>query len=134
MIGILAAASCPRGKCAENKPKPFIQVSGRDMTGTRFVRLGEFNRDRVAFYIDGLPAEGLEGDTLLVAILNQTSHLRHSEFDNVTRAGFCLMGACQDCWVQTEDGASLRACSTLLLEGMRITVKKQGREWLKAAS
>ena len=30
------------------------------------------------------------------------------------RAGFCLMGACQDCWVRLRDGERLRACSTLL--------------------
>ncbi len=104
------------------------------MTGTRFVRLGELHRDRVAFYINGSPAEGMAGDTLLVAILNQTSHLLHSEFDDGMRAGFCLMGACQDCWVQTEDGERVRACSTPLSAGIRITIKKQGREWLKAAS
>jgi D-hydroxyproline dehydrogenase subunit gamma len=30
------------------------------------------------------------------------------------------MGACQDCWVQLEGGERLRACATLLTEGMRI--------------
>jgi len=104
------------------------------MTGTRFVRLNELNRESITFYINGSPATGLVGDTLLVAILNQTSHLRRSEFDDGTRAGFCLMGACQDCWVQIEDGARVRACSTPLSDGVRVSIKKQDREWLTAAS
>ncbi|WP_343714726.1 2Fe-2S iron-sulfur cluster-binding protein [Inquilinus sp.] len=30
------------------------------------------------------------------------------------------MGACQDCWVATEDGSRFRACSTAIAEGMRL--------------
>ena len=30
------------------------------------------------------------------------------------------MGACQDCWVDSESGERYRACSTLLLPGMRL--------------
>jgi aerobic-type carbon monoxide dehydrogenase small subunit (CoxS/CutS family) len=62
----------------------------------------------------------LEGDTLLVAMLAQSPHLRHSESGDGTRAGFCLMGACQDCWVLTEEGERVRACSTVARAGMRV--------------
>jgi NADH dehydrogenase/NADH:ubiquinone oxidoreductase subunit G len=34
-----------------------------------------------------------------------------------------MIGACQDCWVRCEDGARIRACSTLVKEGMRIVTK-----------
>jgi predicted molibdopterin-dependent oxidoreductase YjgC len=30
------------------------------------------------------------------------------------------MGACQDCWVWLADGSRLRACTTLLAEGMQV--------------
>jgi hypothetical protein len=30
------------------------------------------------------------------------------------------MGACQDCWMQTETGERLRACTTFLVAGMRL--------------
>ena len=100
----------------------------------RFVRLGEFDRAPLAFFIDGRPAVGLEGDTLLVAVLNQADRLRHSEFGDGTRAGFCLMGACQDCWMWSEDGQRLRACTTPLEPGMRVLTERPDREWLKAAS
>jgi len=36
------------------------------------------------------------------------------------RAGFCLMGACQDCWVALTDGRRLRACTTLAEDGMAL--------------
>ncbi|TMG91305.1 MAG: (2Fe-2S)-binding protein, partial [Betaproteobacteria bacterium] len=35
------------------------------------------------------------------------------------RAGFCLMGACQECWVAV-DGTRARACSTLVTAGMSV--------------
>jgi len=44
--------------------------------------------------------------------------LRNNEFSGEPRAGFCMMGACQDCWVQTTHGERLRGCSTLLEPGM----------------
>ena len=48
------------------------------------------------------PAQALAGDTLLVALLTNGRRVRDSEFGDGTRAGFCLMGACQDCWVWNE--------------------------------
>ncbi|HZX25734.1 MAG TPA: (2Fe-2S)-binding protein [Telluria sp.] len=95
----------------------------------RFVRLDEANRARVRIRIDGLPAEALEGDTLMVAVLNSARQLRESEFGDGKRAGFCLMGACQDCWVWTADGTRLRACTTVVEEGMHIITKQPEATW-----
>jgi D-hydroxyproline dehydrogenase subunit gamma len=61
-----------------------------------------------------------QGDTLLTAILCHADRLRASEFIGQPRAGFCQMGACQDCWVSLDSGERLRACATPLVEGMRI--------------
>jgi predicted molibdopterin-dependent oxidoreductase YjgC len=90
----------------------------------RFVRLAETSRAPVTIEIDGEPVQALQGDTLLVAMLCKLDHLRVSEFGDGRRAGFCLMGACQDCWVWTADGDRLRACSTLVSNGMRITTRE----------
>ena len=100
----------------------------------RFVRLNELGRAKVDYFIDGRAATGLEGDTLLVAILNVAGHVRHSEFGDGVRAGFCLMGACQDCWVWTEEGDRLRACTTPLESGLRVLTKRPGEEWLRTGS
>lgn len=91
---------------------------------TRFHRLGEADRPAVAFEIDGAPATALAGDTLLVAILTQRGSLRVSEFGDGPRAGFCLMGACQDCWVWTAEGERLQACATEVAAGMRIVTQE----------
>ena len=83
-------------------------------------RLAEKNRNSVGFWLDGRPATACEGDTVLTAMLLHGNLLRRNEFSGEPRAGFCLMGACQDCWVICEDGARLRACSTFIAEGMRL--------------
>ncbi|MEB2649652.1 (2Fe-2S)-binding protein [Pseudomonas canadensis] len=85
-----------------------------------FKRLAETQRPALAFTLDGQPASGMLGDTLLTAVLTCAEHLRGSDFSAERRAGFCLMGACQDCWVRLEDGRRVRACSTLLEEGQVI--------------
>jgi hypothetical protein len=46
--------------------------------------------------------------------------VRETEFGGAPRAGFCMMGACQDCWMSLENGARLRACSTFIASGMRL--------------
>ncbi len=88
--------------------------------GPQFVRVAERERAAVAFTLDGRPAQALAGDTVLTAILVAQRRVRVSEFSGMPRAGFCLIGACQDCWVRTEAGARVRACSTPITEGMRI--------------
>lgn len=88
----------------------------------QFHRLGEQSRPSVNFYIDGRPALGLRGDTLLTALLVNGCRLRSSEFGDGPRAGFCNMGACQDCWIAFEDGRRSRACTTFLEDGMRIVI------------
>ncbi|CAG9253426.1 (2Fe-2S)-binding protein [Paraburkholderia unamae] len=89
----------------------------------QFVRVAETARASVTFVLDGVEVEALAGDTLLTAILTQQRHVRRSEFSGAPRAGFCLIGACQDCWVRSEDGTRLRACSTPLREGMRVRTR-----------
>lgn len=95
----------------------------------RFVRLAETTRERVPIVIDGHPVEALAGDTLMVALLNNVRHLRESEFGDGQRAGFCLMGACQDCWVWTARGERLRACTTVVEAGLHIITKQPEATW-----
>ena len=100
------------------------------MSVGRFVRLGETERRTVRFTVDGEEVEALEGDTLLVAILVSGKDVRSSEFGDGKRAGFCLMGACQDCWVSSENGERIRACSTSVEPGMRIRTAGPELKWV----
>ena len=77
----------------------------------------------VRFTIDGHPATAHVGDTVLTAVLLHQAHLRPFEFGDGDRAGFCLMGACQDCWVWLASGARLCACTTPIEDGQAIVTR-----------
>jgi predicted molibdopterin-dependent oxidoreductase YjgC len=83
-------------------------------------RVAETGRKPVAFVLDGTARSALAGDTVLTAVLTNAAQLRRSEFSGEPRAGFCMMGACQDCWISTESGRRLRACATFIEDGMRL--------------
>ncbi|AXF24354.1 NAD(FAD)-dependent dehydrogenase [Burkholderia pyrrocinia] len=104
---------------------PVSRSTGTAADGAQFVRVAERERAAIAFTLDGHPAQALAGDTVLTAILVAQRRVRTSEFSGQPRAGFCLIGACQDCWVRTEAGARMRACSTPIAEGMRIVTGAQ---------
>ena len=89
-------------------------------------RLAETGRRPVSFVLDGQALTALAGDTVLTAVLTHTALLRRSEFSGEPRAGFCLMGACQDCWIATESGQRLRACGSFIEEGMRLVTDREG--------
>jgi D-hydroxyproline dehydrogenase subunit gamma len=92
-----------------------------------FHRVGELARNQVHLIVDGEPVTALEGDTLLAALLTRGCRLRQSEFGGDARAGFCLMGACQECWVWTAAGERMRACSTPVRDGLNIVTA--GTAW-----
>ena len=94
----------------------------------RFVRLAEKERQSIQLTVDSQKVSALEGDTLMTAILTPQRHLRISEFGDGIRAGFCLMGACQDCWVWTVDGDRIRACDTFIEAGMEISTAELDRQ------
>ena len=96
----------------------------------RFVRLDELDRPSVGIVIDGVSMSALEGDTVLVALLTNVRRLRHSEFGGEVRAGFCLMAACQDCWVWTDAGERVRACGTPVRAGLSIVTQQPDLAWL----
>ncbi|AWB20878.1 (2Fe-2S)-binding protein [Methylobacterium currus] len=89
------------------------------MTGL-FRRLAQRPGPAVPFTIDGVPVQAQAGDLLIGAILLHRRALRLFEFGPGERAGYCLMGACQDCWVTLADGRRVRACTTLVEPGMAV--------------
>lgn len=90
----------------------------------RFHRIAETDRRPITIVVDGVPVIALEGDSLLVAVLASGRTVRESEFGDGDRAGFCMMGACQDCWMWQADGGRLRACTTPARAGMALRTKQ----------
>ncbi len=97
------------------------------LTRPMLVRLAETEREPVSFELDGRVVHALKGDTLLTAILTNQATLRETESLSAPRAGFCLMGACQDCWVTLESGERVRACSTFIAPGLCVTTSQGSR-------
>lgn len=89
----------------------------------RFVRVGTATGPGFDIFLDGAPVPALPGDSLLACLLAAGGKLRRSEIAGEDRAGFCLMGACQDCWIWREDGVRLRACTTAVEPGMRLATE-----------
>ena len=83
-------------------------------------RLPTGSRQPITLTMDGEPVNAYAGDTLLTAILTHRAQLGRNPFSMRPRAGFCLIGACQDCWVWTDEGRRARACSTLAEDGMHV--------------
>ncbi len=101
----------------------------RSARAPRLVRVGRRSATEVAFTIDNRPASGLDGDTLLTALLTNRSDLGALAPDPRRRAGFCLMGICQDCWVRLADGRRVRACTTRLEKGMAVLLDSERAGW-----
>ncbi|MEM7731639.1 MAG: (2Fe-2S)-binding protein [Pseudomonadota bacterium] len=95
----------------------------------RAKRLSETDREVVTLHIDGIATRALAGDTLLTAILLSRGRTGTDAFNKTTQAGFCLMGACQSCWVWTTDGQRLRACDTPVQESLKIFTNGERAEW-----
>ena len=74
----------------------------------------------VRMLVDRAEVQAFAGDSVLVAVLAVRNALRRHEFGDEPRAGFCLMGACQDCWVWLADGTRVRACTTPVADGMHV--------------
>lgn len=89
----------------------------------RLVRVASFRGATLRIVIDDSAVEAVEGESVLAAILRHRGHLRTGEFDGAPRAGFCLMGACQDCWVWLADGARSRACTTPVRPGLHVLTR-----------
>jgi NADH dehydrogenase/NADH:ubiquinone oxidoreductase subunit G len=86
----------------------------------QFVRVVPRHGTMLRLTIDGNEVDAVEGDSLLAVLLLNGKVIRHLEFGGAPRAGFCLMGACQDCWVLLGGGERVRACTTLAANGMVI--------------
>ncbi len=87
------------------------------------VRLLPRHAPRARLVVDGVEIEAWEGESILVAILCAGIAMRPLE-ESGARAGFCLMGACQECSVWHEDGRAIRACVTRVAGGMRLVTRR----------
>src|SRR5690606_19847754 len=80
-----------------------------------------FDAPVVRCRIAGRAVEARAGQSVLTVLLLNGGFVRRHVVDGSRRAGFCLMGACQDCWVWFGPDRRGRACSTPVADGMLIS-------------
>lgn len=90
------------------------------MGESQFLTLRSGEEPDLTIYFDNHPILAFRGETIISALLREQSYLSFSEFDGAPRAGFCLMGACQDCSVWMQTGERLRACRALVEDGQKL--------------
>jgi len=90
------------------------------LPSARLIRVARFDTPAVRLAVEGQPITANVGESVLAAMLRADREIGKAEVGGGGRAGFCLMGACQDCWVWLADGGRIRACTTAVAEGMQI--------------
>ncbi|MGO4670005.1 (2Fe-2S)-binding protein [Bosea sp. 2RAB26] len=96
-----------------------------DAPKAQFRRVAARTGPPATLSFDGTTIRATSGDSVLAALLANGALLRRLEFGGEPRAGFCLMGACQDCWVWSAEGGRLRACTTKVADGMVLFAEPQ---------
>lgn len=101
----------------------MADLAERDATRHRAQLVRAVARDgrAITLTIDGREVAATEDDSVLATILTHGPRLRHLEFGGEPRAGFCLMGACQDCWVWIGPDRRARACTTPVADGLQVS-------------
>ena len=91
-----------------------------DPSSARLIRVARFDSPRIRIAVDGRTIEANAGESVLAAMLRAGKEIGKADAGGQGRAGFCLMGACQDCWIWLADGGRIRACTTAAADGMEI--------------
>jgi predicted molibdopterin-dependent oxidoreductase YjgC len=96
-----------------------------DAPKAQFRRVAARAGRQVTLSFEGAAIRATAGDSILAALLENGALIRRLEFGGEPRAGFCLMGACQDCWVWSAEGGRVRACTTEVADGMVLSAAPQ---------
>ena len=101
--------------------KGLCDMKRRDDSSLRL----DANVDRgrlVQIMVDGDSIQAYEGESLAAALLAAGRRVfRHAEPGGDPRGIFCGMGICYDCLVMVSGQDHVRACITLVQEGMQVS-------------
>jgi hypothetical protein len=86
--------------------------------GPSLFRTAVERRPDITIRFEGQDIPACAGESLITTLLTSGLLTGRSEFDQTPRAGFCLMGVCQECTVWTTRGQRLRACMTQAQAGL----------------
>lgn len=84
----------------------------------------------VPICFDGEPIRAYEGETIAAALLAAGRRaLRTTSERDEPRGLFCNMGVCYDCLVEVDGQANVRACQTLVSDGMQVRGQQGVGAW-----
>ncbi|MFP4346045.1 MAG: (2Fe-2S)-binding protein [Anaerolineales bacterium] len=78
--------------------------------------------------VDGRPVQGFEGETVAALLLAEGIRTFRHTAEGAPRGPFCGMGVCYECLVTIDGVPHVRACQTLVAEGMEIETGREGVE------
>lgn len=89
------------------------------------LRITELDAARaVNFILDGEPIQAAVGETVAVALLaTGRNFLRTTSRMAEPRGVFCNMGVCFDCLIEVDGRGNMRACQTIVQEGMKVRIQ-----------
>ena len=92
-------------------------------------QLPSISRGRqITLHIDGRQVEAFEGETILGVMMAEGQRiLRHTSKEKRPRSMFCGIGVCYDCLVTVDGRPNTRACHTMVVEGMVVETRSEGR-------
>jgi hypothetical protein len=86
-------------------------------------------RASLQFILDGVPAQGLAGDTVAAALLALgRDTCRETAVSGSARGPYCMMGVCFDCLVVIDGVGNRQGCLVRLREGMVVQTQAGKRE------
>jgi predicted molibdopterin-dependent oxidoreductase YjgC len=96
-------------------------MEGKNELSLRLDRNVERGRP-VRIIVDGQTIQAYEGESLAAAMLAAGRRIfQHADPGGNPRGIFCGMGICYDCLVTVAGRGRVRACMTLVQEGMQVT-------------
>ena len=78
--------------------------------------------------IDGQPVQAYAGDTVAAVLYALGRRWWRAARGGGSRGVFCGMGTCFDCLVRVDGIPGMRACQTLVREGMRVATTETGEK------
>ena len=79
---------------------------------------------------DGSELHAAAGQTVAAALLAAGCRVwRHTGRRQEPRGLFCGMGICFDCLVRVDGRPNVRACQTVVAEGMRVETQRGAGSW-----
>lgn len=92
---------------------------------------GDVGRGRALhIVVDGEDLVAHEGESIAAALLASGRRTtRITARAGQPRGYFCGMGVCQDCLLTVDDQPNVRACMTMVRDGLRVQIQRGLGEW-----